>query len=433
MSAVIELPRRDELTETELLKRCRDAARSAMRSDQWSPDDREDCACALIVKTFEALAMPGERSQTILPRRDDPAYCFTAMRHRAIDWRDRTDAARDREALMGGPQDACEYIPPTEDELAPLDRWTKKAIDGAGEEYAAAADRQAFWEFSRSAKLACDELGFPVGKYAEGDDPDTLPTDPSPVACLVYQWIRDDSPETAAADLGASWQAWRKRTSRGAQTVREMYPTSDALIGAIAGTAIRCGDGAIAVAAQTGTEPNPRRLTFSHSKKSARGPAHAVPPIEIGQLMFSTTDASREVTTADRVKRTPDDRTGTLTGRDASGLDLTGQWPTRPETAADARARCAISEGPKLTEREVKRNRDRAAREMTRLANMRAGIESARHPARMTAAEIESQAIARLGGALQAGRPNKRDVGRTSGRPTDKYASREVRLGKNAG
>lgn len=413
MTAVITLPVRHELTEEELVKRCRDAARSAMRSDQWSPDDREDCACELIVKTLEALAMPGLGSG-ILPRRDDPSYCFTALRHRAINWRDRTDAERDRDALIGGTENAVEYIPPTDDELAPLDKWTRLPIDADG--YHSMDAAQTIDHYSRAAKLACDDLGVSVGRYLEGDDAERLPSEPSPVACLVYQWVRDASPETAASDLGVGWQTWRKRTSRGAKSIREAYPTSAELIAAIAGNAVECT----------------RRLTFSHSKKSARGPAHAVPPIEIGQMMFATTDASREVTTADRVKRTPDDRTGTLTGVDATGVDVTGQWPTRPETAADARAVCAVTTGPKLTARDAERNRSRAERDATRLANIRAGIDSARHPSRMPRAEIESQAQARLGSALRAGRPDKRDVGRTSGKAPEKYAARSVRLGPNA-
>lgn len=425
---VKDVKHRITLSEEELLKRCRDAARMALRSELWSADDKEECTAHLVLTVLEAMALNGQGARRAsdgttlvageLPRRNDPRWSFTALKRAAGDWRDATDRQRDRDALLGGDETVTVHVDRDESELCPLDRWTLQPVSADG--YRAADENQGMARIRTAVSAACAELGFPAG----------TDENPSPAYCLMYEWIAERSAEESASDLGVSWSAWRKRTSRARKSILETYPDASDLIAVLAGVPVRAT----------------RDLTFFHGKRTAMGPAYKVPPILTGQLMFSTTDASREIAHTDGLKGTLalDWRDGTLVGRDADGIDLTGQWPTRPVSIADARNRCRVMVGRAIGTRTAERNRVRAARERTALENRRWGIDVKRasdprlqvgheHPAPMPADLQTSQALARASMAQRAGRPDKRDNGQTTGTAKGKYASRAVRLGLNAG
>lgn len=81
---------RDQMTEREHLARCRDAARRELRGSSYSPDDRADCASAILVAGLS-------ETHGATPRRSDPRHSLTAYCHRAQNWRVSLQRSRERD------------------------------------------------------------------------------------------------------------------------------------------------------------------------------------------------------------------------------------------------------------------------------------------------------------------------------------------------
>lgn len=272
----------------ELLRRCRDAARMAVRAP-YSPDDRAECVADMytdvcLMAAAEMPRRPGRPADVLryidrclsssvaataatMPRRNDRRVTFTALRNRAEDWRRSRDAARDRDALKsGGAAQKTEHRDEPED-------YAQYLVIGAAQ--SADVAHRAALTIMRELETA------DYGAYL-----------------LLYQWARHIDGKTAADELGFTHDAYRAATSRAARRIRESH-SAGRLMAILAGS--------------------PRYRTT--------------------EVLFSLRDDSR-----DAHGRTPalaiDPRDGTVAGADARTL---GTWPTRPLDATQAREVCRVT------------------------------------------------------------------------------------------
>jgi hypothetical protein len=194
---VLELIReaRELLTESELLKRCQDAARLELRPPDFTSEDRTDCAAELV---WQVLA---ERNGSP-PKRSAPEATLTYFCNRAKNWRNAEINRRRAE------QRAREAV---EDKL----------VLSAAAEYEIADDlNQPLGYRIAAAEQAASEL---VGRLALAQR--------GPVWAALYERARDCSAEQCAAEQNVSYETWRKRTQRGAAMLRGIFPNASDLLG----------------------------------------------------------------------------------------------------------------------------------------------------------------------------------------------------------
>jgi DNA-directed RNA polymerase specialized sigma24 family protein len=176
------------MRETDLLTRCRDAARREMRGPSFSSDERLDVASDIMVSIFsETKGAP--------PRMDDRRYSLTAICGKVANSRRSIEARRRRE-----------------DEAADREAWT---FDGLDVETDWTPEPISIVERSAMAELAVDRLL-----------PD-LATDHQRecVWSLFFKHASDITSEDVASQLGIAHKTLRNRMSEAAKLLRAMYPT----------------------------------------------------------------------------------------------------------------------------------------------------------------------------------------------------------------
>lgn len=390
---------RFSLTELDLWRRCLDAARAELT---YSPaSDVEECAASIIADTIERLSVG---RSIVLPRIDDRRYSFAGLRGDAKTWLRRESARRDREAL--GVDDKQEEDAPSIWETA---RAQAEEVEKA--EYLRVADAAHDCESGlQAARMAAERIGAPIG----------TDTEPSAHVAVFYQWVRECSDAQAAADFGKPLGSFRVWTSRARKSIRERLTMAEV------------------VSLLMGGEPveSTRRLTFRHGPRTAASAQHKVEPIEVGEIMFSHDDASREAG-SHGPKLTPADRVGTRTGTelDETGepIDVTGHRAPPCASRADVLATCRIGRTVPLSPEQVAENCARALAQRRAKRAEQMGLDTD-HPYRdllpdETTADAKRDAQRNATTAMRAGRPDKWDTGRTAGKPIERYASHEVRLG----
>jgi hypothetical protein len=189
--------RRGQITEQELLKRCKDAARLEMRGSNYSPEDRQDCASQIMV---DGLA----ETKGAPPMADDQRHSLAAYCGRAKNV--RRSLIRDRERDQ------------TETEAQSLARaWSIDALmpdDVAEIEPVSEAEA---WQMvdKIAARLAidCDQN----------------------IATLFYGYIRDMPGPAIAAELEISANAYDVRCLRAKDKIRKSYPTAKSFLRMLVG------------------------------------------------------------------------------------------------------------------------------------------------------------------------------------------------------
>lgn len=187
---------RGQMTETDLLKLCKSAARLEMRGAMYSADDRLDVAADIMaaVLTETGGAMPRTDSERVKLGR----LCGDAKnRRRSI------DARRQRDQLDAETR-AAEYA------------LSSAAIgaDHTPARHVAIVARAGELAAARAATAVCAELGLDVAED-------------SPAWTVFYVWTRGASPEVCAAERGATWGTFRVRMTRGAKFVRGFYGVAE--------------------------------------------------------------------------------------------------------------------------------------------------------------------------------------------------------------
>jgi hypothetical protein len=194
--------KRDELTSDELLRRAGDAARLTMRGDQFSAEDRKDCAAEI---TWMVLAkMPGAQ----LPNRTDKRADLTALRNHAQNW--RRALIRRRAADIRANQDA---------QARRATSWTR-ALDSLHLDLSAGAAEDAADNAAAAANAACERLRVPSG---------------GAIWTALYQWTRDATAEICGADIGITANAWAKRAHAGHIAIYTLCPDASDLIATLTG------------------------------------------------------------------------------------------------------------------------------------------------------------------------------------------------------
>lgn len=193
------------LTERDLLRRCRDAARLELRGKMWSPDDREDAAAAIML---DVLA----RTHGAPPISTDPRYSLGSMCKRVQTWRRSAERQRNRD---------LQHILAIEDASA----WTQDAMMPyiADEEETTEADARMV------ATHACRKLGF-------SDRSNT------PIWTLIYGYTRDVVGPICAAELEISANAYDVRCLRAKALIRAVYPDARSLLTRLVGAPIAALD-----------------------------------------------------------------------------------------------------------------------------------------------------------------------------------------------
>lgn len=195
---------RDVMTEEELLRIGRSAARLELRGENWSAEDRADCAAEIV---FQILA---ERDGCP-PSRANPDMalghgCHIAKNWRAAQLRRRAAEDRARESEEDRlAQSGAGMLEVLEREQLPADYRAAGAEQGIDEAHRAAAD-------------AIERLELTAG---------------GPVHSVFYAWARGETSHVCAAENGLSLEAWEKRTTRGKALIRAAFPDYGTLVEAL--------------------------------------------------------------------------------------------------------------------------------------------------------------------------------------------------------
>lgn len=185
------------IAERDLLRLCRDAARHEMRGGRYSPDDRADCASALMVAALaDCDGSP--------PRATDRRYSLTAMCGRAKNYRRSLDSQRARDAA-----DAAER--------ADAEAWTVDPLAEHAERIA--AERLTAGEAAKLAERAAARLD--VAEIPGAVD-------------LLARLARDVTGDAYAAERGEAAATVRQRERRAAKAIRARYPDAASLLRALA-------------------------------------------------------------------------------------------------------------------------------------------------------------------------------------------------------
>lgn len=191
---------RDALTETELMRRCQDAARLELRGAQFSPDDRLDVAADIML---DVLVSTGGAP----PNREDRRYSLTVLCGRAANCRRSIESRRKRDDTAA-----------TEEQDS--NAW---AIDGLTPDVSLPAEVTAS-EATHAAVEACKRLGLDDSR--------------APMLALFYGYARDLPGPVVAAELGLSPNAYDVACCRARTLIREQYPTATAFLKALIGESV---------------------------------------------------------------------------------------------------------------------------------------------------------------------------------------------------
>lgn len=188
---------RNRMTEYELLKLARSAARLELRGAMYSADDRLDVAATIVADVLAA-------NDGATPRRDSAKYAsLGAACKRAQTLRRTIDRTREHDAKEARAR-AVAYA------QSPAALGAEHTPAAHVAILAMASERAA----ERAASAVCSELGLP----ADCD---------SPAWCVFYQWARGATGEVCAAERGVTWACWKVRQSRGAKFVRGFYGAAE--------------------------------------------------------------------------------------------------------------------------------------------------------------------------------------------------------------
>lgn len=185
---------RGAMTETDLMRRCRDAARLEMRGAMFSPDDRLDCASRIMLDGLAETA--GSLPSATDPRHSLGAYCKRAqtVRRSLQRERERDNLAADLDADRAAwSADALvpEYVP------EPLISTPQTAVE--------AADMLCH-RLSAAPYSVCDGRGY------------------GNVWRLLYGYARDLPGAVVAHELQLSPNAYDVACNRARSLIRKRYP-----------------------------------------------------------------------------------------------------------------------------------------------------------------------------------------------------------------
>ena len=190
---------RDRMSERDLLKLSREAARLELRGDQWDSEDRADCAAEVM---WHILAEhEGAPPLSDSPRARITHACGIAKNWRAAQLRRRAMEARAEQAA----EDAYALSPAAMLDSIPDTLSAEYLAERAAQDIAAAHDAAA-------AAIARLEL-----------------TPGGPVHAAFYQWARGASGDQCAAENDVAPATWRKRVERGGALIRAAFPDLGAL------------------------------------------------------------------------------------------------------------------------------------------------------------------------------------------------------------
>lgn len=320
---VLELMRaaRDMMTDEELIDRCRSAAVLELVGQNYSTDDRLDCASDMILRIFsETHGAP--------PRRQSGRISWTRLRGDAANYRRSLDAARKRDT-DNAESDAAEHAAGF-DAIADVIAFTDLP---AG--YREARETQTHETRIRAAQSACETLGVAL----DGN-----------VYAVLYQWLADTDGVTAAGAHGMTAGAWRVRINRGGKILRGAYPNPADLLSKLIG-------GAPLVTRTIGTAPPETysvaggQETYSYADRYGE-----VIRLAVETLTYATADQSRPAAS----------HAGTWSGKLLR--DIAGEWrqgtdngnrATRHATPEEARAACKLKRQRPAPKRAAQ-NRQRA-------------------------------------------------------------------------
>jgi hypothetical protein len=194
---------RQLLTPTELLSRCKSAARLEMRGQMFSTDDRLECAASIMADGVAEL-------KGSMPREGDQRHSLNAYCGRAKNYRRSIQRQRDRDAADA---ERCA------DEQA----WT---LDALMPDYGVDVEPPSMETAARAAEHAMQRLDL------DGEN----------VFTLFYGYCRDLPGPVVADELTISANAYDVRCLRAKAVVRDAYPTAVEFLAALVGEPIRVDD-----------------------------------------------------------------------------------------------------------------------------------------------------------------------------------------------